>query len=138
MDTLHYKSIYQNYIEEMWHQKNLADAERYFAPDYVDRAAPPMQPPGIEGAKFIIGFFLNAFPDVRIQLDDMIVEADKLVARLSSHGTHQGEFFGLPPTHKTFDNTGIHIVRFAGDKMVEHWANNDDLGLLRQIGALPA
>lgn len=137
MNTNNYKEIYQHYIEELWHQKNLAAAENYFAPDYVDHAAPPMQPPGIEGAKFIIGYFLSAFPDVQIQIDDMIVEDDKLVARLSSHGTHQGNFFGLPPTQKMFQNTGIHIVRFRDDKMIAHWANNDDLGLLRQIGALP-
>lgn len=136
MNSMKYKEIYRHYIEELWHQKNMAAAASYFAPDYVDRAAPPMQPPGVEGAKFIIGYFLSAFPDVQIVIEDMIVEDDKLVARLSSHGTHQGEFFGLPPTHKPFQNTGIHIVRFRDDKMIEHWANNDDLGLLRQIGAI--
>jgi predicted ester cyclase len=134
MNTNKYKEIYRRYIEELWQQQNIAAAETYFAPDYVDHAAPPMQPPGIEGAKFIIGYFLSAFPDV--QIEDMIVEEDKLVARLSSHGTHRGEFFGLPPTQKTFQNTGIHIVRFRADKMIAHWANNDDLGLLRQIGAI--
>ena len=136
MNAITYKTLYRQYIEEMWHQHNLDAATTFFDADYVDHAAPPMQPPGIDGAKFIIGYFLDAFPDVQIHLDDMIVEDDKLVARLSSHGTHQGDFFGLPPTHKEFQNTGIHIVRFRGDKMIEHWANNDDLGLLRQIGAV--
>jgi predicted ester cyclase len=132
-----FKEIYRRYIEEVWHQKDFATIDRLFAADYVDHAAPPMQEPGVPGAKWIIGYFLSAFPDVHIQIEDMLVEGDKLMARLSSQGTHQGELFGLPPTHKQFQTTGIHIVRFREEKMVEHWANNDDLGLLRQLGALP-
>lgn len=71
MDTLHYKSIYQNYIEEMWHQKNLGAASVTSPQLCRPGGAAGCRPPGIEGAKFIIGFFLNAFPDVRIQLDDI-------------------------------------------------------------------
>jgi predicted ester cyclase len=133
-----YKENYRQYIEGVWHQKDLATIDRLFAADYVDHAAPPMQEPGIPGAKWIIGYFLNAFPDVEIRIAEMIVEGDKLVARLSSQGKHQGELFGLPPTQKQFQTTGIHIVRFEGEKMAEHWANHDDLGLLRQLGAIPA
>lgn len=58
--------------------------------------------PFSEGDFFIIGYFLSAFPDMHIQIEDMIVEKDKLVARLSSHGTHQDECFGLPSTQKMF------------------------------------
>ena len=68
----------------------------------------------------------------------MIAEGDKVVCRLTWHGTHQGKFMGIPPTgkHETF--TSIDIVRLADGKFVEHWNVVDHLGMLQQLGVIPA
>ena len=71
-------------------------------------------------------------------IDDLIAEGDKVVARTTMRGTHLGSFFGVPPSGKTVEMTGVHIVRIADGRIIEHWGNNDDLGLMRQLGAVPA
>jgi predicted ester cyclase len=70
-------------------------------------------------------------------IEDLIAEGDKVVARLTTSGTHQGVFLGLSPTGKRVMVTGIEIFRLAGGKIVEHWNTYDDLGLFQQLGVLP-
>jgi predicted ester cyclase len=78
--------------------------------------------------------FRSAFPDVRATIDDLIAEGDKVVVRSTWHGSHKGDFFGIPPTGKDFTLTAIDIVRVVDGKVVEHWGNEDDLGMLAQLG----
>ena len=58
--------------------------------------------------------------------------------RVSTRGTHKGEFMGIAPTGKPIDISEIHIVRIDGDKMVEHWGNGDELGMMQQLGVIPS
>ena len=81
--------------------------------------------------------YLSAFPDLHITVEDMIAEGDKIVARLTMRGTHQGAFLGIPPTGKQVTGTAIDINRITGGKSVEHWNNSDTLGLLQQLGVVP-
>lgn len=74
---------------------------------------------------------------MRLTLDDLITEGDKVVIRWTWHGTHQRELWGIPPINRHVTGTGITIYRFAGDRIVEKWSNDDTLGVLRQIGAVP-
>ena len=67
-----------------------------------------------------------------------IAEGDKVVARVTIRGTHQGMFMSIPPTGKHVTSTGIEIYRIAGGRVVEHWNSYDDLGLLQQLGAVPS
>jgi len=67
----------------------------------------------------------------------MVAEGDKVVARLRISGTHQGEFLGIAPTGKQVTFTGIDILRIAEGKVMEHWGNVDELGMLQQLGAIP-
>jgi predicted ester cyclase len=82
--------------------------------------------------------FRDAFPDLRFTAEDIIAEGDKVAARYTMRGTHQGEFMGVAPTGNRIEVTGIDIVRFEGGKMVEHWANSDELGMMQQLGVIPA
>ena len=82
--------------------------------------------------------YLTAFPDLYFTVEDLIAEGDKAVARLTVRGTQQGVFMGIPPTGKHVTVTAIDINRFAGGKSVEHWLNMDTLGLLQQLGVIPA
>ena len=82
--------------------------------------------------------FRLAFPDVSFTVEDMIAEGDKVVDRMTWQATHQGPFMGIPPTGNRLTVTEIHINRIAEGRIVERWAQPDLLGLMQQLGAVPA
>lgn len=112
-------------------------SDRIIHPDFFDHTNPPGMQHGIEGHKAITRLFKAAFPDQEWIIEEMVAEGDKVVARTLFRATHQGDFFGIPPTGKQVEATGIHILRIADGKIAEHWGNNDDLGLMRQLGVIP-
>ena len=67
-----------------------------------------------------------AFPDMRITVEDMIAEGDRVAARVSMRGTHRGEFLGMAPTGKRVQVRAIDMFRIADGKIVEHWGHGDD------------
>jgi len=110
------------------------------AEDMVNHAAIP-QAQGRAGFRTIGMKIRKAFPDWKQRVDDVLVDGDKVVVRTTVSGTHTGplEFVNTPlaATGKAFTTTHIHIFRVAGDHVVEHWAERDDLGMLKQLGVLP-
>ena len=72
-----------------------------------------------------------------ITIEEMIAEGDRVMVRWTSHGTHQGEFHGLPPTNKQVTNSGINIFRIADAKIAEVWDITDRLWMWQQLGVLP-
>jgi steroid delta-isomerase-like uncharacterized protein len=93
-------------------------------------------PTGIEGAKAAHRLMLAGFPDYQTTIDDLIAEGDKVVARITMRGTNTGSFMGMPATGKHVSFTGIYIARIANGKIVEHWGEEDGVGLLQQLGVL--
>jgi steroid delta-isomerase-like uncharacterized protein len=82
---------------------------------------------------------LDAFPDWRMTVEDLIAGEDKTVARVKATGTHKGEFMGVPPTGTRVDVQLIDIMRFDGAGLVcEHWGVADMLSLMQQLGVVPA
>jgi predicted ester cyclase len=81
--------------------------------------------------------FRQAFPDSYFTIEDMIAEGDKVVTRKTFHGTHEGEFMGIPPTRRRVSISLIDIVRIAGGRVVEHWSLADNLGMMQQLGVIP-
>jgi len=78
-----------------------------------------------------------AFPDVQYTLNELLAEADRVVARFTAHGTQTGAFQGIPATGKAVAMSAIAIYRVAGSKVVEQWLEYDMLGLLQQLGVIP-
>jgi predicted ester cyclase len=76
-----------------------------------------------------------AFPDLRGTVEDVVVEGDRVAARVTWHGTHGGEFLGMGPTGKRVSFEAFHLVRFSQDRAVEWWGTADLLGALQQMGA---
>ena len=105
--------------------------------DFFDHTNPPGMQHGLEGHVAIVRLFRSIFPDLEWRIDDLIAEGDKVVARTTMRGTQQGDFFGIPPTGRRVEMTGVHVLRIADGMIIEHWGNNDDLGLMRQLGAIP-
>ena len=73
-------------------------------------------------------------PDFRTEIQDLIAENDKVVARVLMTGTHTGDFYGIPATGKHVEFTGVFIVRIVNGKIVEHWGEEDSYSLLLQLG----
>ena len=82
--------------------------------------------------------YRSAFPDSRIELGEMIAEGDLVAGPWRATGTHQGELMGIPGSGRAVDLTGIGIDRVVDGKIVESWANWDAIGMLTQLGAMPA
>ena len=91
-------------------------------------------PPGLEGAIAVHQKTLLGMPDYLTTIEDLIAEGDKVVARVTMTGTHTGNFWGVPPTGRRVNLTAIYIVRIAGEKIVEHWGEEDGMKVFRQLG----
>jgi predicted ester cyclase len=91
----------------------------------------------LEGQKQAYEHFLAASPDGYHIVEDMIAEEDKVMTRVSAYGTQPGELFGIPPTGKQLRMTGIAVHRIANGKIVEHWSELDNLGVMQQLGVVP-
>ncbi len=117
---------------------NWAALDAVLAADAIDHNPVPGQGPGLEGVKQVFAVFAAGFPDLHFTVEDMIAEGDKVVSRLTMHGTHRGDFQGIAPTGKSITQTGIDILRLAGGKVIERWGEFDNLGLMQQLGVIPA
>ena len=136
MSTEDNKALFRRWCEVI-SQNRLDRVEEIIAPDEVDHAVPPGLPAGLEGVKQVFTMFHTAFPDLQIQIEDLIAEGDKVVGRVTARGTHQGEFMGIAPTGKPVSFNAIDVVRIAGGKIVERWSQADLLALLQQLGSVP-
>jgi steroid delta-isomerase-like uncharacterized protein len=114
-------------------------ADEVISPDaifYVPGHPEPMR--GRTGYLAIVSMMRIGFPDVQWQLDETIAENDKVAARFTMRGTHQGVFFGIAPTGKKIAIRAINFYRFLDGQIIEEYGQPDLLGLLQQIGAFPA
>jgi steroid delta-isomerase-like uncharacterized protein len=122
---------------EAVNQRNWTAFDELHVSDYVAHAgARTIQ--GREAYKQNLLMNITAFPDLHFTIEDMIAEGDCVVVRHTARGTHHGTFMGIPPTGKQVTMTGILIDRVADGKMIEEWSNSDYLGLLQQLGVVPA
>jgi steroid delta-isomerase-like uncharacterized protein len=130
--------LWQVLGDEVWPTGNLAAADQFIAPTYVyhDAAAGPLK--GREGYHHVIGMFQKAFPDTRFTIEDVLAEGDRVALRYTARGTHTGELMGIPPSGRSVATSGILIGRFQDDLLAEEWELIDVLGILQQIGAMPA
>ena len=120
------KDLVRREQEELWnHTGELDAAEELFAAGQA------------EAAKQGAANFRRGFPDVISTIEDLIAEGDKVVARWRSWATHRGDYMGIPQTGNRVEFTGISIYRIEEGKIAESWTVEDQLGLMRQIGALP-
>ncbi|HET7037474.1 MAG TPA: ester cyclase [Thermomicrobiaceae bacterium] len=132
------KAIARRFLDEAFNQGRLEVIDEIIAPDAVDHDPAPGQAPGAAGVRQAVSMFRAAFPDLRIELHDQVAQGDLVCNRWTIHGTHQGELMGIPPTGKRVQVPGIDIVRVAQGKLVEHWATLDQVGMLQQLGVMPA
>ena len=138
MGTEENKAIVRRVSEQAVGGGDLGVMDELVADDFVDHSALPGTPPGREGAKAFVHVFHAGFPDLSLTNEDIIGEGDKVVHRYVLRGTHQGEFMGIPPTGNRVEVHGIDELRVSGGKIVERWGHVDELGLMQQLGVIPA
>ncbi len=149
MSTEENKTIVRRFFEEVWNRGNVAAVDQLVAPNLVHHydyptnvPVPADNPLSREGIKQLIPQFRSAFPDLHFTVELQVAEGDLVVTRVTARGTHQGEyrgltFKGIPPTGKQVTWTMTDISRIRDGKIVESWLNDDAVGRLQQVGALP-
>ena len=125
----------------LWSTGDLGDTDRVFAPDLHDHRPPPAHDvEGIEGEKQFITRVRSAFPDLRVEIEDTVVEGDRVAARVMHRGTHRGDFLGIAPTGRSVAYEGTVIFRIVDGRITERWGTVDLFAILWQLGvpmALP-
>jgi steroid delta-isomerase-like uncharacterized protein len=139
MSTEQNKTIVRRYWEEVWNQGNLAVVDELIAADFDGHPAPSDADfgRGPAGQKQLVGLYRGAFPDMRMTIDDMAADGERVVLRWTARGTNTGEMMGMPATGRPSTVTGIVINRLAAGKIVESWTNFDALGMMQQLGVIP-
>ncbi len=114
-------------------------ADELIAPTAIGHdPALPEPTRGPEGIKQAAAGYRAGFPDLRIAIDDQCAEGDLVCTRWTAIGTNSGDFWGMPATGKQVTVTGITIDRIGSGRVIESWTNWDALGLLQQLGVVPA
>jgi steroid delta-isomerase-like uncharacterized protein len=132
------KAVVRRFVEEVFNHGHLAAVDQFLAAEYRDANALPGQEPGREGAKRAFSLYQDVFPDLRYTIEEMIAEGDTVVTRVTFRGTHRGAFLGIPPTNRQVSIPAVHITRLVEGTIREHWSLMDDLGLMQQLGVVPA
>ena len=130
------KAVIRCYYDDLWNAWNLEAAASLIAPDIDFRGSLGIAVRGIEAFKGYISTVRAAFPDFHNQVEDLVAEADTVVARLTYQGTHSGEMFGIPATGKAVKYTGIAIFRISAGLIHEGWVMGDAWGLYQQINPI--
>ena len=133
MSTEDNKALVQRFFEEVINQRNVAALDQFVSPNAVNHTVPSGLP---QGPSQFLSLHLNAFPDVKATVEDLLADGDKVVALVSYRGTQQGAFRDVSATGKPITVMGINIFRIVNGKIVEHWGLADRLSALQQLGVV--
>jgi steroid delta-isomerase-like uncharacterized protein len=130
------KEIVRRYYEDVLNGGQVGLLDELAAPDYEEHDPLPGQRTGLYGLKDRVTMLLTGL-NPHFTIEDVIAEGQKVVVRWTNSGTHVGEFFGIPPTGKSFQFAGVDIHRLQDGRMAEHWHVVDVFAMLQQLGVLP-
>jgi len=136
LSTATHKAIVRRYIEQVLNKQRYDLIDEFLA-ENIELHGSGI-PPGLEVVKQWFATFSTAFPDGYTTIEDMVAEEDKVAARITFNGTHQAEMQGIPATSKTVSMAGVTIFRLDNGKIAEGWLISDNLGMMQQLGVIPA
>ncbi len=129
------KAALRRFYEEVLNGRNLEVVDQLLAPDAVDHT---LGSRGLEAYKEFFSMVHQAFPDMRVEVHDMIADGDLVAARVTYSGTHQAEFVGVPATGRRVEVSGVDFLRMRDGRQAEHWGGADMASLLQQLGVMPS
>jgi steroid delta-isomerase-like uncharacterized protein len=132
------KELISAFIEDVINQGRLERANDLVKADFVELDPLPGQRQGREALKAVILQMRSAFPDIRWVVDEMVAEGEKVVTRFHWTGTHQNTFLGIPATGRSVRVSGVVIDRLESGMMADSRILMDTLGLMQQLGVIPA
>jgi steroid delta-isomerase-like uncharacterized protein len=127
------KDLVRRAVDEIWNGENYEKLDQFVSPEFTVYLSPEEKIHGLDGIKQFYVSLRQAFPDIHFTIQDQIAEGDKVVTQWTAHGTHRGEFKGIPASGKRFTLSAIDIDKVVDGKVVECWAKMDELGLLKQL-----
>ena len=130
------KQIVERLFNEGLNGKNFNLFEEFIAPGFAHHGTPDPQP-GPAGFRNAIQLFMNGFPDMKVNVQEVVGEGDLVATRGYWTGTQKGEFMGIPATQKQIRVDYIDWWKFQNGKAVENWAQMDIPGLMAQLGVQP-
>ena len=131
-------AIVRRFVDEVINQGKMGSAEEFVWEDVVEQVPLPGQGPGLEGLKDVLRGMRSAFPDIDFSIKEQVCEGDKVVSRFEWTGTHKAEFMGVPATGRQVRVWGVVIDRLEAGRIKNTRILMDALGLMMQLGALPA
>ena len=137
MSTETNKALVHRFFEA-FNAGDLDAAVAVFAPNAVVHNSGAPDPLNLEGFGQLAGVFLAAFPGGQHSIDDIVVEGDKVVTRITYRGAHTGDLMGMPPTGKHVAVSAMTIDKIANGKIVETWRLFDQMSMMQQLGVIPA
>ena len=137
------KQVVCRFVEELWNERRLDVADAIFAKDCVThqlRSGVPTDavPRGPQAIKEHVAGWIASFPDLRVSIEQMLSEGDRVVMQLLMEGTHQGEWLGIPASGKKIQIRMFTIHRVVQGKIVEDWVLVESLGVFQQLGVVPS
>ena len=139
MSEEHNAAVFRRWFDEGCSQGNVDLADELYSDEYVSNSLPPDLPRTRDGLKLFITALRAGLPDLQCPVHAVVAERDRVMGRLALLGTHNGTLLGIPPTGTHVDVGLMVIARFDTSGLwVEDWSAWDQLGLLQQLGAVPA
>jgi steroid delta-isomerase-like uncharacterized protein len=131
------KAAVRRFYDEVVGQGKLELIDELTREDFVEHEQLPGLSSDREGAKAFFAMFRAAFPDIAFNVHDMLADGDKVVARITMTGTHEGDFAGIAATGRKVSVSTIDILRLEDGLLVEHWGVTDELAMMQQLGVIP-
>jgi steroid delta-isomerase-like uncharacterized protein len=128
------KAVVRRNTEEVQGGGNFDVFEELFADDFVDHTAQPNTTPDKEGVRKLYSYLRAAFPDFHAEIHWQPADGERVTTYKTYHGTHQGPFLGIPPTHRKIRFEAVDVMRVRNGKITDHWGVGNLLSLMEQIG----
>ena len=130
------KTLLRRFYDEVG-AGNLGVIDELVADNFIEHEAFPGLEPNKEGLKKFFSMLHSAFPDLRMEVHEMLADDDLASARVTATGTHEGEFMGLQPGGRRIDVQIFDMLRISDGQVTEHWGVVDAMTMMRQLGAIP-
>ena len=131
------KALIHRYFHELWKGGGLEAADALLAPDAAVRGSLGVTASGPDGLRAYVRLARAAFPDLRLDVEQILVDRDRVAARVRYSGTHLGPLYGVAATGRAVSYPGVTLFRVAGGRIAEVWSVGDTLSVMTQVGAFP-